>query len=412
MIAETTNHYDFIITGASGNIGRHLIPILAKNGRKVLAVSRNSASLRMLYAGLEGVDVADYEFLANQQICHTLVHLAVRNNNQSGSLNDFIRDNVDFSTWICAQFNRMGGQRFVNIASIQSLDDANTSYYAISKRIAQQCVKDIIGDKLDNVYIGYFHGKSYFGKRLSPLNSAGIVGKYIFDVFKIIKPSTSLGIIADHLLKLDFTPNKIYILTDDLLKSSAYRYAVRATDIIVSISILLLLIPFLIIIYALIRIDSPGPVVFAQARVGKHQALFTLYKFRTMKRDTIAAGTHEVSVSAVTRVGRFLRKTKLDELPQAINLLRGEMTLVGPRPCLPVQEELINARSVLGVYTMKPGITGYAQIRDIDMSRPQELANSDHIYMKLQSLSLNLKIILLTAFGRGRGDKVALPKDL
>ncbi|MFD1960779.1 NAD-dependent epimerase/dehydratase family protein [Novosphingobium panipatense] len=108
MIAETTNHYDFIITGASGNIGRHLIPILAKNGRKVLAVSRNSASLRMLYAGLEGVDVADYEFLANQQICHTLVHLAVRNNNQSGSLNDFIRDNVDFSTWICAQFNRMG----------------------------------------------------------------------------------------------------------------------------------------------------------------------------------------------------------------------------------------------------------------------------------------------------------------
>jgi lipopolysaccharide/colanic/teichoic acid biosynthesis glycosyltransferase len=86
------------------------------------------------------------------------------------------------------------------------------------------------------------------------------------------------------------------------------------------------------------------------------------------------------------------------------------MTLVGPRPCLPVQEELVSARQALGVYSMRPGITGYAQIRQIDMSRPHELARSDHIYMKLQSLVLNLKIILLTAFGRGGGDRVASPE--
>jgi lipopolysaccharide/colanic/teichoic acid biosynthesis glycosyltransferase len=171
-------------------------------------------------------------------------------------------------------------------------------------------------------------------------------------------------------------------------------------------TILILLLPMILVLWLVIRLGSPGPAIFTQTRVGKGQAPFTLYKFRTMKRDTASVGTHEVSISAVTKAGKFLRRTKLDELPQAVNLLRGEMTLVGPRPCLPVQEELVNARSALGIFAMKPGITGYAQVREIDMSRPQELARSDYIYMKVQSLAINFKIILQTAFGRGRGDRV------
>ena len=128
-----------------------------------------------------------------------------------------------------------------------------------------------------------------------------------------------------------------------------------------------------------------------------------------MKHGTASAGTHEVSASAVTRLGAFLRRTKLDELPQAINLLRGTMTLVGPRPCLYSQTELVEAREALGVYTLKPGITGYAQIRAIDMSQPLVLARADYRYKMLRSLLLDLRIILATARGRGGGDRVAAP---
>jgi len=409
MTSERSHHYDFIVTGASGNVGRHLVPLLASRGSRILAVGRDAAPLRARYAGIAGVDAASYDELAGQPACDTLVHLAVRNNNHPGSLDDFTRVNVDFATEICGEFNRMGGRRFVNISSIQSLDDDNASPYAVSKDLARRRIAELVGDRLDDVHIGYFHDARYFGERLAFLNRLGAFGGAIFGMFKTLKPATSAKSLADYLsgpARALPTPG---ILTDDLSRSWVYRSATRALDIAVALGILVVLLPILVVLWALIRLDSPGPAIFAQTRVGKGQVPFTLYKFRTMKRDTVAAGTHEVSVSAVTRIGKFLRGTKLDELPQAINLLRGEMTLVGPRPCLPVQEELVNARAALGVYAMKPGITGYAQIREIDMSRPQELADSDHIYMKLQSLTLNFKIILLTAFGRGGGDRVAAP---
>jgi lipopolysaccharide/colanic/teichoic acid biosynthesis glycosyltransferase len=412
MIFSKSNRYDFIVTGASGNVGRYLIPTLANHGFRVLALGRDASALRTMYADHSQVDCADYEDHATQETCSTLIHLAVRNNNQPGSLEDFTRDNVDFASRVCAKFNSMGGKRFINISSIQSLDHSYNSHYALSKDMAKRRIEDFVGSKLDNVHMGYFYSYRYYGERLSFLSGLGSIGDVLFGFFKSLKPTTSSQSLADYVIGPANSLPPPQILTDDLLRSLTYRSVTRALDLIVAVLILVLLLPILVILWLVIRADSPGPAVFAQTRVGKKQAPFTLYKFRTMKRDTVAAGTHEVSVSAVTKIGRFLRKTKLDELPQAVNLLRGEMTLVGPRPCLPVQEELVNARAALGVYAMKPGITGYAQIREIDMSRPQELANSDYTYMKLQSLTLNLKIILLTALGRGGGDRVAPPGKL
>jgi len=412
MTIETTNRYDFIVTGASGNVGRHIIPILARRGNRILAVGRRAAALRADFADIPAVDVTDYDGLGKQPACDTLVHLAVRNNNQPGSLDEFTSVNVEFAAAVCSEFNRMGGKRFINISSIQSLDDENLTPYARSKDLARRRIADLVGDRLDDVHIGYFHDTRYFGERLAFLSRCGAFGSAAFGLFKTLKPATSAHILADYIAGPAYSRKAPEILTDDLSKSLFYRALTRMLDISVAVGILVMLLPLFVILWAVIRFDSPGPAIFAQRRVGRTQTPFTLYKFRTMKRDTVAAGTHEVGVSAVTRIGKFLRGTKLDELPQAINLLRGEMTLVGPRPCLPIQEDLVNARAALGVYAMKPGITGYAQIREIDMSRPHELSRSDYIYMKLQSLVLNFKIILLTAFGRGGGDRVVAPEEL
>ncbi|NIJ36418.1 lipopolysaccharide/colanic/teichoic acid biosynthesis glycosyltransferase [Sphingopyxis panaciterrae] len=399
MTIETSNRYDFIVTGASGDVGRHLVPALARRGGRILAVDPNPDSLRTLYEGVTSVAIADYEALADEIDCDTLIHLAAGHDDQA-------RSPDDFAAWIGEQFNRMNGRRFINIASIRSLDDDDNSPQAVSEAVAQRRIAEFVGDRLDQVHIGHLHSKGYYGEKLGFLNGTGAIGAMAFALFKALKPTTSVPSLADYAAGAANMLPVPGILTDDLLRSRIYRTVTRMLDIAVAVGILLVLMPLLAILWVAIRADSPGPAIFKQSRIGKAQAAFTLYKFRTMKRDTANVGTHEVGVSAVTKIGKFLRATKLDELPQAINLLRGEMTLVGPRPCLFSQRELIDAREAVGVFSLKPGITGYAQIREIDMSRPQELAVSDYTYMKLQSLALNLRIIIQTGLGRGSGDRV------
>lgn len=155
-----------------------------------------------------------------------------------------------------------------------------------------------------------------------------------------------------------------------------------------------------------IRIESRGNPLFLQTRVGRNQKPFTLFKLRTMAQGTGDRGSHEVSAAQVTRIGRLLRRTKIDELPQIINVLIGNMSFVGPRPCLPNQSELITAREALDVFSVLPGITGPAQLSGIDMSTPRELAKADAEYISKRSLRMDLRLIWQTATGGGRGDAV------
>jgi O-antigen biosynthesis protein WbqP len=133
---------------------------------------------------------------------------------------------------------------------------------------------------------------------------------------------------------------------------------------------------------------------------------FTLIKFRTMSKETASVASHLVSNESITPLGSFLRKTKLDELPQLWNVLNGQMSLVGPRPNLFNQEKLINARNSLGVYDVRPGITGLAQIKDIDMSTPELLAKTDAEMISTMSVVNYFKYIFLTVAGKGQGDRV------
>lgn len=155
-----------------------------------------------------------------------------------------------------------------------------------------------------------------------------------------------------------------------------------------------------------IRLESPGPAVFRQMRVGRNRKLFVLFKLRTMSQGTGDRASHEVSAAQITRIGHILRRTKLDELPQILNVVLGQMSFVGPRPCLPSQETLVAERNRRGVYSIRPGITGPAQIAGIDMSTPVELADADAAYLTGITFARDLRLIALTAGGRGSGDAV------
>ena len=143
-----------------------------------------------------------------------------------------------------------------------------------------------------------------------------------------------------------------------------------------------------------------------QERVGKDKKPFRLMKYRSMHLNTASVATHLASESALTNYGKFLRKTKLDELPQLFNVLLGHMSLVGPRPNLYNQTELIELRDKLGVYSVRPGITGLAQINRIDMSTPNKLAETDAQMIKDFTTWNYFRFIALTAMGNGYGDRI------
>lgn len=149
-----------------------------------------------------------------------------------------------------------------------------------------------------------------------------------------------------------------------------------------------------------------GSPFFLQERVGRGKKKFILIKFRTMKKSTESVASHLVSASSITPLGNFLRKSKIDELPQLINVIRGEMSLVGPRPNLFNQEELMAAREALGIYKVLPGITGLAQVNNVDMSTPEYLAETDCKMIKTLTIKNYFKYIMMTAFGKGTGDTV------
>ena len=133
---------------------------------------------------------------------------------------------------------------------------------------------------------------------------------------------------------------------------------------------------------------------------------FTLIKFRTMSKGTKSCATHLVDNSKITKLGKLLRKTKLDELPQLLNVIKGDMSLVGPRPSLPSQFELIDIRKTYNIYDYLPGITGLAQINGIDMSNPILLSQIDSKMMKNLNLNKYFYYLISTFLGRGFGDRV------
>jgi len=180
---------------------------------------------------------------------------------------------------------------------------------------------------------------------------------------------------------------------------------IRFFDFIFSFFGILLLSPIIVLLWLIGLLDTGEPI-FAQERVGKYKKPFQLYKFRSMYIHTKSVATHLASQTSVTNWGSFLRKSKLDELPQLFNVLKGDMSLVGPRPNLFNQEELIQERENRGVYNVVPGITGEAQVNKIDMSTPQLLAKTDALMTKNLTFQKYIYYIIVTVLGKGSGDRM------
>jgi lipopolysaccharide/colanic/teichoic acid biosynthesis glycosyltransferase len=181
----------------------------------------------------------------------------------------------------------------------------------------------------------------------------------------------------------------------------------RIIDIVLAAVGLLVTFPLILVLLVVGAIDTGSPL-FLQIRVGRYQRGFTLTKFRTMKVETQSVASHLANPADVTPIGAFLRRTKLDELPQLWNVLKGDMSLVGPRPCLFNQAELINERTLRGVFDVRPGITGLAQTQGIDMSTPKLLAETDAEMIAALNIKSYFKYIVQTLVGSGRGDRIRI----
>jgi O-antigen biosynthesis protein WbqP len=170
---------------------------------------------------------------------------------------------------------------------------------------------------------------------------------------------------------------------------------IRVIDIFLSVLGLVLILPFLPLIFLVASIET-GSAIFNQLRVGKNQKPFLLYKFRSMKINSPTKATHLMSKKNITKYGNFLRTYKLDEILQLYNVIIGNMSLVGPRPCLISQKKLIIERKKRGVFQVKPGITGLAQIKGITMKNPVLLAKTDSKMIKKFNLSNYFYYLIIT----------------
>lgn len=186
----------------------------------------------------------------------------------------------------------------------------------------------------------------------------------------------------------------------------------RLFDIVLSAVGLVALSPLIVLLAILIRRSSHGPAVFAQDRIGREGKIFRCYKLRTMVQGTPNVPTHEASKADYTRIGRILRSFKLDELPQLWNVLTGDMSLVGPRPCLPSQAELLVERRRYGILDVPPGVTGLAQVRGIDMSIPAKLVDADIEYLRNRSFAYDMGICFQTFSVLWKGRKKVSSDDL
>ena len=165
---------------------------------------------------------------------------------------------------------------------------------------------------------------------------------------------------------------------------------------------LIFISPLLVLIGLLVYVEDGSPIFFIQERIGSNKKVFRIIKIRTLKNNAPNTGTHKLETVHILGNGKWIRKFKLDEFPQLINVLKGDINLVGPRPGLISQDELYNERLKKNIYTIKPGITGLAQILGYDMSNPKKLAEIDEIYINNKNIYLNILVILGTFFNAPR----------
>lgn len=404
-----------VVTGASGVVGTALIKELAANSYELRILTRDVDRARGAIGDLglgdtvtQSIKFGTYEeqdsLLSG---ANAVVHLAARNNDQGGDAADFERDNCELPVGLAKAARQNGVRRFLFATTTKALG-LSPGIYGASKAKAETELNAMWSPdfKVSLVRLSPVYGPGSRGK-IRHLSSLPLGLNRLALVFvRSFLPIVSVDYVAKGIISLlkDQRPLEELCLSDPLGKFSIYRVFRALMNWIFVLAVPTVLgIPVIISALA-VALTSKGGVFFVQRRLGTRKRVFHCRKFRTMQAGTPIRGTHEVGAAYVTKVGGILRKLKLDELPQAINLVFREMNLIGPRPCLENQAELIEERERYGVFGVRPGITGLGQVSGVDMSEPRRLSILDHRYAAFRGILFDIKIAIATVLGRGFGD--------
>ena len=389
-----------IVTGATGFVGNLIVPKLIERKHKLLLVGRDRHKLEKQFPG---IDCSDYEALdlaiGNFEV---ILHLAANNNNNHAGRATSQSANVDLLTNLLKIARKGGVKFFINTASIHCLDLDNKSDYATTKRRGCEAVDSFEDPFYRNIYLPMVYG-DVWPHKLKFLNVLpNFISSIIFTALASIKPTVNVDRLVIYLESLITKKESLErqgprdILTDDIDRNIVYLIFRKVLDLSFAVLTLIFCWWLLVFIWFWVKYDSPGEGVFSQPRLGKNERQFICYKFRTMNSGTAQKATHEIEKSNITGSGKFLRKFRFDELAQVFNVLKGEVTLIGPRPCLKGQIQLVELRRKQGVFTVLPGLTGLSQVSGLDMSEPLKLSLVDAEYIALRSIALDLKILVKT----------------
>ena len=394
---------NIIITGCTGYIGKILIPKLLKLNFNILAVGRNTEKIRFMFPELK---CCNYQELIKQKDnFEFILHLAISNNLKKYNYKKFLETNVVFLKDILKISRKLKIKKFIYLRSIREIDIFDQSNYAKSKREATKILRLEKNLKIETILIPLIYSSNFYPEKISFLNRLPkSISEYLFHFISSIKPTLNVNTLVNHLRK-KYRPNSVY-LYEDLVDNKFYKIFNILVNLGFSIITIISFFWLLIGVYLIIVIESRGGGLFKQKRIGRNGKEFTLYKFRTMIENTKNVETHKISKEQVTKIGKYLRVLKIDELPQFLNILRGEVSLIGPRPSLISQKELIACRKKKKILTISPGITGWAQVCGIDMSDIKKLVQIEEDYLILRSILFDLKILLYTLVGKGRTDRV------
>ena len=395
-----------VVTGARGVVGRQLVDHFSAQGHQLRILSRNPKS----FSTKNEIATGDYQELGRLLVgAHAIVHLAARNNDQGGSYHAFEEDNVNLTLDLAIAAKEHGVRKFIFASTTKALSGKGC-HYGKSKAIAERKLLEMDNPKF-RVSIARLcpvYGNGTRGKIKILQNLPWGLGGLSLWLVRSFVPIVSAERVAKEIegIASSLDPLEEVCISNPIGRVSAYRMFTSIVNcIFVFLVPTLLAFPCLVAAIA-VAATSKGGVLFVQNRIGHRQRPFLLCKFRTMFTGTPSKGTHEVGNRYVTKVGALLRVTKMDELPQAWNVLRRELNLIGPRPCLQNQTELIRERIRYGVFKVIPGITGYGQVAGVDMSEPRKLAIHDHRYAAFRGILLDIKIAIKTVLGGGFGDPV------
>ncbi len=398
-----------VLVGASGFVGRNIIPCLLREKVDLVIAGRSPQRLAADFPGLTVCGIDDLAVMAKD--ADLFVNLSVLNNDRNASEDEFRAVNVAFMQRLYGLAKSAGAKTFCQISSFTAGRAVQGSAYASTKAEAETWLQSTGDVPAVILRLAAVYGDEHYRGKLALLYKLPkFLRPFGLQVLAALRPVADFQTVAMAILEAAASSKAAHGKTATVhvstrqMQNGFYACARLFLDLAFSLAVIALLWWLLLAVYIAIRATSEGPGLFIQDRVGRGGKVFRCYKFRTMQDGTPQLGTHEIRQGSVTRIGAFIRRTKIDELPQVINLIRREMSLVGPRPCLPNQTVLLAERNARNVLDVLPGITGLAQVQGIDMSTPARLAQVDEAYIALRCLPLDIRLILSTALGRGFGD--------